>query len=236
MAVLVFGGGAGNVGGDHKDTSILSTTPTRSYGSADRVYAYDAGDVSPFVALMRFELANHIPVGSVINSSVLRMYCVLLGGATNVAIHRMLTRWGVSDTDEGANEVLSTGGQATWDCTFDYNAGTDVRWAAGGVFTAADFVAAAEDTQAIAAVGTWMTFNIPVMTRFWLANRTQNYGCYLVASADTVQLASDSHATDAFRWTLTVNYTPPAAAAAAAAAATQRSAASKIRINIGINI
>ena len=207
MKRIVFGGGAGMTGGGHKDTSIVSTTPTRSYAGIDRIYVYDAGDVSPFVSLMRFELGV-IPRRSIINSAVLRLYVLLLGAATNFSIHRLLTPWGVTDTNEGVAEILSTGGQATWDCAFDTNGVADVRWAAGGVFTAADFEAVAEDTQA-ALLGAWSVFNIPVMTQLWVKNRSLNNGCYLVANADTVQIASNIHATVGLRWSLTVDYTAP---------------------------
>jgi len=206
---ITFGDGSGQTGGDHKDAYIWGSIGNNdnSYGGADRFYVRGlAGEVC--IGLVRFSLAGHIPSGA--NVSAAQWHAKSVTTCTQTAyVHHLLTDWGVTPSDEGASESPATGGQATYRRSFDFNGGGgDVTWDSGN-FSSNDY-AAAEDSETVANIDQWNTFDIPIMTGIWVNNDATNFGFAVVPGADDLAgYYSQENATAANRHYLTVTYTVP---------------------------
>ena len=207
---IIFGEGAGQTGGDHKDACIRSTTPTRATVSFPILYLRSGN----WWDLLRFSLTGHIPTGAIIDSAILTLHTttVVVPGNQILSIARLATPWGVTSTNEGVDESPATSGQATFKRSFDFNgAGGDVLWSAGN-FSAADY-GAVIDTTTLALndpVGTILTFDITTGVAADVLSDTTNFG-YTIYNDDAglTQLASQDNLTVGHRPYLTVDYTVP---------------------------
>ena len=211
MPVLVFGEGVGMIGGDHKDTCVRATTPTRSPVGLDILYLRTLN----WWDLLRFSLTGHIPTNSTINSAILTLHttAVVVPGNQTLSIARLVTPWGITPTNEGVGDSApAIAGEATFRRSFDFNgAGGDVAWAAGN-FSAADYGAAIDTTTLNLndPVGTVLTFNITTGVAADVLNDVTNCG-YTIYNDDPnlTQLASQENLVVGRRPYLTIDYTIP---------------------------
>jgi len=207
--VIVFGEGAGHVGGDHKDTWFYSVNNGRCFPSA---VDFRVANVPVEVSVLRYSLTGHIPINAIINNSVLSLTLFAVGVAAVVSFHNLLTAWGVTQVAEGITENPATGGQATRRRSFDFNgAGGDVAWV-GGLYGAGDRQAA--ETAEILVGGepapaTILTPAIPIMTQAWVQNDNINYGLSIESNGLENRFYSQEAANAALRPYLTVDYDIP---------------------------
>ena len=207
MPIVEFSdrGGAA-IGGDHKDTYISTAQPAGNYGGNAYIRSRD---LNP--SFVRWSLVGHIPTNAIIISAVASFHVVTLGGANNCACHEVLLAWGITPTEEGTvTQNPAINGSVTYGRRIDYNgAGGDQNWT-GANFNVAVDALAAEDTQAVAALGAWVNFNIPIMTQRWVRNDANNHGCCFIGSDASVNDFDSQEAVNvADRPYLTVDYTVP---------------------------
>lgn len=214
--VIVFGEGAGMIGGDHKDTWIISTDIDEAQGAniflQVRLLAVPGGR---FI-LMRFSLTGHIPANAIVNTAILTL-TLAIAPANNLAINasEIITPWGVTPIAEGITADPALGGQATWRRSFDFNgAGGDVAWA-GGNISNADYNVAETNFNILAAdaPGTLYNLNIPIMSQNWVNNDVNNDGIVLIATAGVLNTFANVHSQEAAaladRPYLTIDYDLP---------------------------
>jgi hypothetical protein len=209
---IVFGeGSGGQINSVNKCTSIQATDTDQALGGDSRLYVNDG--ISNLLPLIQFVISGTIPGGAQINSSLLTITSNKKSGDVNVAIHRLLTAWGVDPTTQGAVEEPAASGQATFRRAFDFNgAGGDIDWSTPGAFSTTDFTALAEDTEVgFPAVNTTHSFDITALTQIWATNPTLNFGvCLLSDAAVDNRYYNNNAANLAHRPYLTVDYTIPA--------------------------
>lgn len=214
MPTIVFGEGAGQIGGDHKDSWIRASDTDRCYASDIDLYVYDGPGSDNRRSLMRFSLAGHIPSNAVVSSGILTLALHAPSpGAITHGIHRLSTAWGVTPTAEGASQHPATGGQATHRRAFDFNGGGgDVSWAAG-VFSGSDFGARITSWNVGNADPAGTSYNIDITSDVQTDVRDDaaNHGYLLIWDAGSVNIryASQENATVGRRPYLTVIYSVP---------------------------
>jgi len=213
---LIFGEGAGYIGGIHKDTFLLSTDVDDSQASSISLQARLAVAPGGRVPLWKFTLENDIPVNAIVNSAVLSI-TLRTAPAGNITIsnYQLITPWGVTPTNEGISQDPANGGQATWRRSFDFNgAGGDVAWNAGN-FSVADYNPV-ENTWVVLAAdipGTVYNLDFTNMTRNWVSTPALNYGVAMLITVGVIgqwtNLYSQEELVPANRPYLTVDYTVP---------------------------
>jgi len=228
--VIVFGEGAAQVGGDHKDTWIRSDQGPRAHG-ADVLIACEALPIRQIDSLMRFSFIGHIPASAAIYSAILTLVTDrICPGLMTITMSRLVTNWGVTLVDEGISQNPAALGQATWDNAFDWNNPLiDTGWAAGlGVgFGAGDFGAPAANfvIPNAAAANTAFNCDITAGVALDIINDATQYGHTLANDINAlIGFHSSRAVVVANRWYLTVTY------------AETPIGASKIHIPIGIGI
>ncbi len=214
---IVFGEGAGQTGGDHKDCYVFGPIP--AFASGDTADLSVDG-LTRYTSIGRFSLVNHVQTDADILSSTFSLYDDGTGqaGSNTLTIHKLTHDFGVTKTDEGTQENPATGGQPTYRRSVDKNgAGGDVLWTSGNL-SANDHDNSAEDSNVIGAVsnGTKYDWEIPVMTTSWKNDDSSNYGWILVGTAVASGFRKDFHSQESltigYRPKLTVDFTVPAGA------------------------
>jgi len=213
MPTYIFGEGpTATVSGTHKDTYLVSGAAARSFATQGN-FILGNSTGNDYVYLARFDISS-IPAGEPVVSATLTLTLMSDGltGDRTVNIHRVLTAWGVNDTDEGANENPATGGQATYDNAKDCNGVGDVGWAAGvgAGWGAGDYDAVADASFVIGAAdvaGTQYNAILTALVNEWHTGSAQNHGLVLLLSGpagDWANLDSQDSGSAAERPLLTV--------------------------------
>ena len=128
MPVLVFGEGAGMIGGDHKDTWIRGSVTDKANAGSSLFDVADLNGADNRFALVRLSLVNHIPINDIVNSAILTLTLNSNASQTTTQnIYRLNKAFGISPTNEGPTESPATRGQGTYRRSFDLNgAGGDI--------------------------------------------------------------------------------------------------------------
>jgi len=177
--VIVFGKGAGMVGGDHKDTVLVTNNAANSFGQLATLQIRNFG-IATLTSLIRFSLTGYIPTNASVNSSDLTLTLNAQNGAFLVGAYHIISNWGITSVDAGISQAPAVLQQATWNSPFAV-VGPDPLWAGGGVWSNADHNAA-ETTWTIGGAdppGTTYNISIPIMTQAWINNDAINYGVVL---------------------------------------------------------
>jgi hypothetical protein len=154
---------------------------------------------------------------------------MIVGGVDqNVDAYRVLNPWGVTDTDDGASEVIATGGQATYSEALDYAGVGDTPWLGATGFTIGDDTPNAHSASFTVPgadpAGTPYLVDMSTLVTAWISGGVVNNGYCLVCTAmafpKCIEFASRRNADPTIRPTLTVDYTVPDTAEAAVAEST----------------
>ena len=153
---------------------------------------------------------SSIPIGAVIVSATLSLYCESEAAAADedVSAHRALTQWwegACNGSDPGATDA------STWNHR-NANSGAPVVWGVAGGLAGTDYTAIATDTVTITASGLRVEWDVAADVQDWVDGTASNYGWWLInsdeASADAIKrFTSSDGAVPANRPTLTVVYT-----------------------------
>ena len=211
MATYIFGEGpTGDQSGNHKNTFLGASLREFSFATNTSMGAGRLGTGDEQVPLLRFDYSSLM--GETASSAILRLTNKSsTSGADLVKVHRLLTPYGVDDTDGGVTENPATGLQATFDNAKDANGGVgEVGWAAGldAGFGAGDWDATeiASDNIALGeAIGITHDFDITTFENLVLAGSLIDNGIVIrQPGAWNWQIASQTHATPEYRPMLTV--------------------------------
>ena len=164
------------------DTSIHTFFPNNNFGGGATFTAggrssMNGGGFSR--ALLRFDIAAHLPAGATVNSAQLILAVSNVNGPDSTFdLHRLLAGWGEGGGDPGLGTTATTG-EATW----NHRVAPDTSWAAPG----GDYQAASSGSQFVGAVGSY-TFSGPGMAsdvQIWLDNPVTNFGWALRSRSET---------------------------------------------------
>lgn len=203
--------------GASADTGLLETPGDANLGgSTGPIVGTTAVSVSGRM-LLRFEITNAVPAGSVINSVTLQLVDVSGGGAlspSNFELHRMLVSWveGNKGSSVNRNGATATAGESTW---FYRNYNSNF-WTGGfGGGAGSDFSATVSGTKLINVPGqtnTWAnTLDLMADVQLWLDNPGSNFGWMLLSdgqgSGGTARRFGTRESTDALqRPLLTIDF------------------------------
>lgn len=207
MSAIFFGEGLSfELGLGHKMNGLNSGNTDKSTGDAVSILIRAAGMSVSRLGIIRFDISS-LSSDAIVSSAYLFIKTSALTAGGNVSVHRLITQWGQTDYDAGITEDPAIGGQATFDCAFDYNGVGDVPWAGGG-FSAADYEAVADDTQAFAAAGNWNRYDVTNTVRNIVKRSAINHGWAIISA---IAANNSLHTFDAIDETdrpyLVVNYT-----------------------------
>jgi hypothetical protein len=197
-----------------KDNTLYeSATGDLSNGAGDLLFAGRTNPTTDLIqrAVLAFDVAGQIPLGSVINSASLALTVtdvVLPKPDASFSIHALLSDWGEGISDIRGDEsdgAPAAEGDATWLHTFY----PDEFWATEG----GDFDAVASASVVVGGAGPYTWDGLAGDVQFWVDNRWYNFGWILIgdegASASARPFASRAYPILEHRPMLMVDYTPP---------------------------
>jgi MYXO-CTERM domain-containing protein len=210
------------------DTTLYEAGTERSNGSGDYLFAGHTSLLNGAEtnvnrrALVLFDIASLVPVGSRIDSVSLDMYVSRAVNDPNVlkpvTLYRVTSSW----AEGSANAVQNEGGGAPaviGDATWNYRSYNTQLWTTPG----GDFVGTASGTTYVFAAGdhvVWdSTTQMVADVQYWLDHPTSNFGWILIGDEETpesVARFNSRNNVDSTTWPmLTVTYTlaqdlPPA--------------------------
>lgn len=194
------------------DTYISQANPTFNYGVASTLVVGQVGN-DRHRALIRFDISS-IPAGATITSATLRLYCISESTAFDLSywVSRSLVQW-----YEGAQNGSAPGGGSDGSTYNLRNANGSVAWAGGaGGAAGSDWVSSPDFTGgsvSITAAAAFYDWDVTADVQGYYASTFTNYGWWFATqsiSTDSYKtFASSSHATEAQRPQLIIEYTLP---------------------------
>lgn len=165
-------------------------------------------------ALIEFDVADHVPAGSTINTVELTLHLSRVhfdSGPEIASLHALEKEWGEGASDalgEEGGGAASEPGDATWIHTFF---DTDFWTDAGGDF--ANVASASATTEGIGFYTWGSTDDMVANVQAWLDAPDENHGWILLGNEETLASAkrydSRENPTAEFRPGLRVDFTPP---------------------------
>ena len=184
-----------------KDASIYNNNPDNSNGAGPGIFAGTDGSGKPLRSLIQFDVAGHVPAGSIITSVQLTLYLgMVAGGGTgqadttprSIELHALSDSWGEGTTESAITSINLTGagaaanpGDATWNDRL-FASASPVTWITPGGDFAASASAATVVTQKPNDAFTWGS--TPAMVadvQGWLDNPSNNNGWALLNASES---------------------------------------------------
>lgn len=163
------------------DTSILAFFPDSNFGGGTSFISggrNSTGGGGPSRALLRFDIAAHLPAGATINSAQLTVTVLNVNGPNSTFdLHRVLAQWGEGNGDDRTGSPAQAG-TATW----NHRLVSDSAWSTAG----GDFEGTASGSQLVDSFGNY-SFSAPGMAadvQLWLDNPGANFGWLLRSQAE----------------------------------------------------
>lgn len=161
-------------------------------------------------ALISFDLAGVIPVGSTVNSASLELFMSKTTASTQpVALHRSLAEWGEATSmafgEEGGG-AAAVDGDATWIHRFR----PATFWATAG----GDFAALSSAQTPVAGAGTYQWAGLSADVQSWVDAPANNFGWFVLGgenSSGSAKRFDTKENSDPSHWPmLTISFDPPA--------------------------
>jgi hypothetical protein len=191
------------------DTTLQEAYPDYNYGDGTSFTAGGRRQGGRTRALLLFDIAGNIPVGSTINSVTLTLSCIEApsGGINSIFdLNRLNASWGEGNGSDHGGTTAGPG-QATWNNRFGSSGSP---WITPG----GDFFSTASASRSVAGAGNYTfasTAALVADVQAWLSSPASDFGWLLRSE-------SESTATTIRRFgsrddgisapTLTINYTP----------------------------
>ena len=166
------------------NTLFESATGALSNGAGPAVYAGDNAGLNTRRALFFFDVAGHVPAGSIVMKAELRLHVssVPLTESHSIDVHRVLADWGEgSSYSAGGSGALAQPGDATWIHRFFPN----LLWVAAG----GDFVEAPSASAAVADTGSyvWSGPQLVADVQSWIDDPASEFGWMLIGDEGVTQ-------------------------------------------------
>lgn len=200
------------------DTTLIEFVPGNNLGGADFFNAGTAGNGTRTRALLRFDLSEFIPPGSIITGGQLTMDVVRVPAVgqrnSTFGLHRLFQSWGEGEQVPASPELPGRGspaqpGEATWVFRF----GPDMPWSESGGQTGIDSSTVVSSSAFVTGVGEPVIF--PTSTalvadlQWWVDHPEANFGWMLQTESEELSRTARSFAAreGGFGPTLTVEFT-----------------------------
>jgi hypothetical protein len=202
-----------------RDTTLYSESAVTSNGAGQHLFTGSKPNADIRRALVRFDVADAIPAGSVIESALLKLHVSdTVTGFVDVTIYRLDSDWGEGESDPPDDEVdgaPATDNDATWlyrFFDFEFPNGSTPWDTPGG-----DFENNQPRAQAsIGGIGFYEWDSTPLVVsdvQSWLDSPNENFGWILVSSepggSTLKQYDSHENEDETVRPMLLVTFTPP---------------------------
>jgi hypothetical protein len=210
-----------------RDTTIYSESSDLSNGTGEFLFSGRTAMSYSRRTLLAFDIAQHVPAGSRINSVTLTLHIsqspgsALGAGAARTlprpepfVLHRVIAAWSEGTSDAGSPGGFGTSATAN-DATWTHRSWNAATWARGGGDFKADGSAGTVVPVTSDELVTWgSTAGMVADVQDWLDNPTTNFGWVLIGNeaADKTARRFDSreNRTAAHRPVLMVDFVPPA--------------------------
>jgi hypothetical protein len=164
-----------------QDNTIFEESDSLSNGAGRHMFVGRTNDGNIRRALLQFPVADSIPPGAVIQSTVLTLWMSKTrAGSETITLHRLLSQWGeglsAAPGQEGGG-ALATSGSATW----LYRLFATILWARAGGFYSFQQSAA----LLVTAIGLYSWGPTPEMVadvQHWLDNPDENFGWIMIGN------------------------------------------------------
>jgi hypothetical protein len=178
------------------DTSLFEGAADNNMGGHESIVAGGNANGATFRALLKFDVADSLPPGAVIQSASLQLTVIKAAAAASPStftVHRVLKSWGEGDKGFGVTGygALASDGEATWRARLQ----PSELWNEAGGEPGADFTSAAsgatgEPVQASGAADFASTSNLVADVRHWLADPSSNYGWLLKSESEDTRFTA----------------------------------------------
>jgi hypothetical protein len=197
------------------DTFLSEFSPDHNTGGSTSMAAGTVSNGTRTRALLRFDIASHVPAGAIITNVALRLHVtrVIMGGGVNSSfdLRRVLAPW-----NEGAQTgnlgAPASPGEVTW----NHRRAPDVPWNAPGGAIGLDFAALASGITTVAGLGAYDFASSPGLVadvQSWLDEPASNCGWALLSQAEetseTARRFGSREDTTGSAPQLTVEFAPP---------------------------
>jgi glucose/arabinose dehydrogenase len=173
------------------DNTMFSESPTYS-NALGNIYAGETEGGALRRGLLQFDIADNVPVGSVITSAKLslNMNLTSASGPSNMSLYKLTQAWGegTSYSSNGAG-VPATNGDATWN--YSFYPGTTWALAGGTVLNGVSGGTPSATTSVGTTNGyyTWSSAQLAADITYWLGTPANNFGWLLVGNETASQTA-----------------------------------------------
>ena len=185
------------------DTALIQVAPDANMGGSGFFNAGTAGNGNRNRALMRFNLSETIPAGSIINSvslrlDIIRQPAVDLQPAT-FGLHPLFVSWGEGNkfaAEDGSPGLgaPATAGEATW----LYRSLATLAWAAPGGLAGTEFALAPSSTTFVYGIGDETLFEstelLTADVQKWVNQPELNFGWMLMTETELIRKSARSFA------------------------------------------
>ena len=178
------------------DTSLYAGAADNNMGGQEAIAVGGTATGVTFRGLLKFDVADNLPAGAVIQSVSLQLTVVkssTTGVPSTFTVHRVLKNWGEGDKGLGITGIgaLAGDGEATWRARLH----PAILWGAAGGEPGVDFASAAsgatsEPVQSSGAADFASTPDLIADVRHWLAEPGDNFGWLLQSESEATLFTS----------------------------------------------
>jgi hypothetical protein len=162
------------------DTSLHLFFPDFNFGGGTSITSGGRNMGGHARALLRFDIAAHLPPGANINSAQLTLTAIVNvnGPGSTFDLHRVLAGWGEGRGDDRTGSA-ALAGEATW----NHRLATSTAWSSAG----GEFQAAASGSQQVAGLGSYVFSGTGMAAdvQSWLDDPGANFGWLLRSQTET---------------------------------------------------
>lgn len=215
LALASAGRGATVVIPPAADTFLSEFSPDHNVGGNTNLAAGTVSNGTRTRALLRFDIAAHVPAGSAITGVSLRLNVnrVNMGGGVNSVfeLRRVWVPW-----TEGAQTNNLGAPAAPGETTWNHRLAPETPWSAPGGAPGSDFAGTASGTAAVAGIGAYDftgSLSLAEDVRSWLDDPVSNFGWVLMSQSEEISETARRFASRedaALAPALTVEYVPAA--------------------------
>lgn len=171
-----------------RDTSIFEVQPDNNFGAQNLIVGQNAQSGAAARALLEFDIAAFVPLGSTINSVVFTIGVTrqaTLRSPSAYGLHEFLNEWTEGNGASGNLGSPALSGETTWNNQFHGS----TAWSAAGGAPGVEYVGVASGIGPV--INTrdidYVINSTPALVsdvQSWLDDPSSNYGWFMIATAE----------------------------------------------------
>jgi hypothetical protein len=175
------------------DTSMFQDFPNNNFGSMTNMASGAVAHGSLTRALLKFDIAGHVPAGAVISGVQLRLSVIRAASfgsqPSTFSLYRVMNPWGEGNKATAPLGAPATTGEATWLNRFH----PSTPWSAPGGVIGVDFASSPSLSAPVAEPAVYTFDSTPVAigdAQQWLDNLQSNNGWVLISGSEDTPLSA----------------------------------------------